>query len=184
MNRTKRTLVAVGAPTAAVALAVIVLTVGCVGAGLRADWDEAAATCRGSIVELDFDPKGHIEARAGDKAVASAGVATRRVSYDSCTKTPVPRAFSQSGVRYARMKTQVKLTCRFPGRFVVHVYPVSPSWAGERPAGSAVGLVLGRRLGTGPGPRRTILASATVLTRSSESDVVFVRRYCTASTSR
>ena len=183
--RTKRTLVAVGALAAAVALAAMLFTGRRADPeGMRVGSDEAAASCRGSVVDLDFDPKGHIEARAGGRTVASADIASRRVSYDACAKARVPRAFSQSGVRYARMKTRVQLTCRFPGRFVVHVYPVSPSWAGERPAGSAVGLVLGRRVGPGPGPHRTILASATVLTRSGESDVVFVRRYCTASMSR
>jgi hypothetical protein len=170
---------------AAVALAVVLVAGGCADPiGLRANWHEAAASCRGSTVELDFDPKGHIEARAGDKTIASADVVNRQVSYDACAKTPVPGSFSQSGVRYTRMKTRTTLTCRFPGRFVVAVYPVSPSWAGERPAGSNIALVLGRRLGPGPAPQRTILASATVLRRSDESDVVFVRRYCSASTSR
>ena len=185
MARTKRALVAFGFLTAAGGLAVLLLTGG--PADLRNLWissHEAAATCRGSIVELDFDPEGKIEARADGKTVASADVGSRRVSYDACAKAPVPRAFSQGRVRYTRMKTRTTLSCRFPGRFVVAVYPVSPSWAGERPAGSAVGLVLGRRLGPGPGPRRTILASATVLKRSGESDVVFVRRYCRAATTR
>jgi hypothetical protein len=183
MTRTKRTLVGAGL-TAAVAVAAV-LVAGCADPiGLRANWHEAAASCRGSMVELDFDPKGHIEARTGGKTVASADVVGRRVSYDACAKTPVPRAFSQGGVRYARMKARVKLTCHFPGRFVVVVYPVSPSWAGEGPAGSNVGLVLARSLRAGPGPQRTILASATVLSRSNESDIVFVRRYCTASTTR
>jgi hypothetical protein len=185
MTRTKRALVAVGFLTAAGGLALLLLTGG--PADLRNLWissHEAAATCRASVVELDFDPEGHIEARAGGKTVASADIASRRVSHDACAKTPVPQAFSQGGVRYARMTTRVTLSCRFPGLFGVHVYPVSASWSGERPAGSAVGLVLERRLGTGPGPRRTILASATVLRRSDDSDVVFVRRYCTAATTR
>ena len=182
MTRTKRTLVAAGL-TAAVALAVVLVAGGCADpVGLRANWHEAAASCLGSMVELDFDPEGHIEARAGGKTVASADVVSRRVSYDACAKRPMPRGFYQGGVRYARLKSRATLTCRFPGRFVVVVYPVSPSWAGERPAGSNVGVVLGRRLGPGPGPQRTILASATVLTRSEESEVVFVRRYCTAAT--
>jgi hypothetical protein len=184
MNRTKPALVTAGA-LAAAALTVVLFTGGCADpTGLRASGNEDAASCRGSLVQLDFDPKGHIEARTGGKTVASADIVSRSVSYDACAKTPVPRAFSQSGVRYARMTTRVTLSCRFPGRFVVHVYPVSPSWAGERPAGTNVGLVVGRRLGPGPGPQRTILASATVLSRSDESDVVFVRRYCTAATTR
>jgi hypothetical protein len=106
------------------------------------------------------------------------------VSYDVCAKAPLPQGYSQRGVRYTRMKSRATISCRFPGRFLVTVYPVSPSWTGELPAGSAVGLVLGLRRGTGPGPRRTILASATVLRRYGESDVVFARRYCSAATNR
>jgi hypothetical protein len=135
-------------------------------------------------VELDFDPEGRIEARAGGKTVASGDVVSRRVSYDACTKRRMPSGFSQGGVRYAQLRSRVTLTCRFPGRFMVVVYPVSPSWAGERPAGTNVGLVVGRRLRPGPGPQRTILASATVLTRSHESSLVFVRPYCRPTTSR
>jgi hypothetical protein len=127
--------------------------------------------------------RAHRSPRRGE-TVASADVPSRRVSYDVCAKAPLPQGYSQRGVRYTRMKSRATITCRFPGRFLVTVYPVSPSWTGELPAGSAVGLVLGRRLGTGPSSRRTILASATVLRRSGESDVVFARRNCSAATNR
>jgi hypothetical protein len=143
--------------------------------------EESAARCEGSLVELEFDPEGHIEARADGETVAAADVTSRDVNDDACTKTPAPRAFNQGGVRYTTLKTRATVTCRFPGRFVVHVYSVSPSWAGERPAGSAVGLVLGRRITRNPGPQRTILASATVVERSEESVVSFVGRFCTPS---
>jgi hypothetical protein len=110
MARTKRTLVAAGL-TAAVALAVVLVAGGCADPiGLRANWHEAAASCRGSMVELDFDPEGHIEARAGGKTVASADVVSRRVSYDACAKRPMPRGFYQGGVRYARLKSRATLT--------------------------------------------------------------------------
>jgi hypothetical protein len=163
----------------------LVLATGCSGHylfGISAH--EAAGACRGSIVELRFDPKGQIEALADGKTVASADVPSRRVSQDSCVETPVPRSYSQQGVRYARLTTPATLTCRFPGRFVVAVYPVTASWSGEQPAGSAVDLVAERRFGPGPGPARTILAGATVMRRSGESDLVFVRRFCRPSTSR
>jgi hypothetical protein len=140
--------------------------------------EAATAKCQGSIVELDFDPEGHIEARSGGQTVASANVASRELSDDACTKAPTLHAFSQSGVRYARLMERTTLICRFPGRFFVHVASVSPSWAGERPAGSEVALVLGKRVGPGPGPQRTILAAAVVLERSDESNLLFVRRYC------
>ena len=140
--------------------------------------EAATVQCQGSIVELDFDPEGRIEARSGGHTVALANVASRELNDDACTKTSTLHAFSQSGVRYARMKEQTTLICRFPGRFFVHVASVSPSWAGERPAGSEVALVLGKRIGPGPGPRRTILAAAVVLERWDESNLLFVRRYC------
>jgi hypothetical protein len=141
--------------------------------------NSATAKCQGSIVELEFDPEGHIEARTHGKTVASADVEGRELSYDTCAKAPTQGGWAQSGVRYTKLHKQTTLTCRFPGRFFIHIHPVSASWAGERPAGSAVYLVLGKRVSPGPGPQRTILASASVMERSSESDVVFVRRYCT-----
>ena len=157
----------------------LLLAAGCAGRhvfGISAE--EAAGVCRGSAVEIEFDPHGRIEVRTAGETVASADVPSRRVSDESCAKTPVPRSFWQGKLHYARLTTRTTLTCRLPGRFIVHAYPVSASWAGERPAGSAVGLVLGRRLGHGPGPQRTILASATVLERSDESDLLFLRPYC------
>ena len=141
----------------------------------------AAVTCSGSVVELEFDPAGRIEARTEGEKVAEAGTHSDHLNDDDCAKTPPPHAFSQAGVRYTRIEDPTTVTCRFPGRFLVHVYPVSPSWAGERPGGRAIGLVLERRIGRAPGPPRVILASASILDRHEESNVVFVRKYCTPS---
>jgi hypothetical protein len=143
--------------------------------------EPATARCQGSTVELDFDPEGHIEARTGGQTVASADVSSRKLNYDACTKVPTQNGWSQSGVHYTTMKKRTTVTCRFPGRFFVHAESVSTSWSGDFPAGSGVSLVLGKRVVPGPGPKRTILAAATVLERSDESYVVFVRRYCLAS---
>jgi hypothetical protein len=137
-----------------------------------------AATCPGSIVQLEFHPEGDIEARADGKTIAVADVRSGDLKDDVCEMTPSPSSYNQGGVRYARVKTPTTVTCRFPGRLVVTISPVSPSWAGKRAAGNSVGLVVGRRFTRNLGPHRTILASATVLERSSESDLVFVRRFC------
>jgi hypothetical protein len=147
-------------------------------------WKNAAVRCQGSVVELDFDPGGRIEARIGAETVAEAGVHSQRLNDDACAETPPPGSFSQAGVRYRRRADRTTLTCRFPGRVLVHAESVSPSWAGERPAGRAVALVLERRLSSKPGPPRVILASAVVVERHEESSVVFVRRYCSPSSDR
>jgi hypothetical protein len=137
-----------------------------------------AAKCSGSIVELEFNPEGNIEARADGKTIAVADVRSGDLKDDVCEVTPSPRSYNQGGVRYRRLTTPTTLTCRFPGRLIVTISPVSPSWAGERTAGHSVGLVVGRRFTRNLGPHRTILASATVLERSGESDLVFVRQFC------
>jgi hypothetical protein len=160
------------------AVGMVVLTAAC--APLRHDLtgEEMAARCRGSIVELEFDPEGDIEARADGKTIAVADVTGGEVKDDICELTPSPSSYNQGGVRYTTLTTPTTLICRFPGRLTVTVAPVSPSWAGEQAAGNAVGLVVGRRFARHLGPHRTILASATVLERSGESNVVFVHRLC------
>jgi hypothetical protein len=185
MSVTKRTVVAVGAAGALVTIGGIVF------AYERADEeapfqaigfveDSATVECEGSIVELDFDPEGRIDARARGETVASADAARRGLNYDACSGAPTQRGWFV-GIRYTTVKERTMVTCRFPRRFSVHVHPVSPSWAGDRPAGSAVYLVLGERAKRGPGPNRTILASASVLERSEESSVSFAPQYCAAS---
>jgi hypothetical protein len=143
---------------------------------------DASATidCRGSRVELEFDPEAGIEARVRGFTVAAADVTRRALNHGDCAETPTHRGWD-TRLRYTTVATSTTLTCRFPGRFSVHVSSLSPSWAGERPAGSAVGLVLGRRVGPGTGPNRTIVASASVLERSDESELVYAPAYCTAS---
>jgi hypothetical protein len=142
--------------------------------------DSTTVECEGSVVSLDFDPEGHIEARVRGETIAAADAARRGINYDACTSARTQRGWSQRGARYARANGPTELRCRFPGRFSVHVTTVSPSWAGERPAGSAVYLVLGKRLQAGSGPNRTIVASASVLERPDESRLVFARGYCRA----
>ena len=142
--------------------------------------DPATAKCQGSIVELDFDPKGRIEARTSGQTIASADVGSRELRYDACTKVRTPSGYSERGVRYTTIHKRTTLTCRFPGRFFVNADSVSTSWSGDWPAGNSVSLVLASAVRPGPGPKRTILASAVVLERSNESYVVFVRRYCVA----
>lgn len=182
MSVTKRTVVAVGA------VGVLVTFAGVVFALARADEEapfravtfvEAPATieCEGSIVALDFDPEGRIETRVRGETVASADSARRGLNYDACAEARTQREWF-IGVRYTTVNEGTTLTCRFPGRFSVHVHPVSPSWAGGRPAGSAVYLVLGKRIGPAPGPNRTILVSASVIERPDESGVTFAPRYC------
>jgi hypothetical protein len=83
------------------------------------------------------------------------------------------------GIPYSGTTEAVTVTCRFPGGFSVHTHPVSPSWAGERPAGSAVYLVLNKRAKPGPGAKRTIVASATVIERDEESELRFSPAHCT-----
>ena len=142
--------------------------------------DSATVKCRGSDVELDFDPAGRVKARVRGETVASADAARRGLNYAACAEAPTQRGWF-TGVRYTWVKKRTTLTCRFPGGFFVHIHPVSPSWAGDRPAGSAVYLVVGKRVKPGPGPNRTIVASASVVERSDESEVAFAPGYCTAS---
>jgi hypothetical protein len=160
------------------AIGAVVVTTACAPLIREFAGEGIAARCPGSIVELEFDPEGDIEARADGKTIAVADVTRGDLKGDVCETTPSPRSYNQGGVRYTRLKTPTTLTCRFPGRLVVTISPVSPSWAGERAAGNSVGLVVGRRFARNLGPHRTILASATVLERSGESDLVFVRRFC------
>ena len=143
--------------------------------------DSTTVECEGSVVGLDFDPDGRIEARVRGKTIAAADAARRGLNYDACTSARTQRGWSQRGVRYVRVNEPTDLRCRFPGRFSVHVTTVSPSWAGDRPAGSAVYLVLGKRLQAGPGPNRTIVASASVLERPDESGLEFAAGYCSVS---
>jgi hypothetical protein len=181
----KRRIVAVGALIAVIAIAGALFAHERpdrkVRAALAFAGEPATARCQGSIVELDFDPEGRIEARSGGQTVASADLVSRELSYDACAKAPTQHGWSQRGVHYTMVKDRTTVTCRFPGRFFVHAESVSASWSGDAPAGSGVSLVLGRRVGPGPGPQKTILAAATVLERSDESNVVFVHRYCTTS---
>lgn len=173
------------------AVGVLVTIAGAVFALARADEEapfravtfvEASATieCEGSIVALDFDPEGRIDARVRGETVASADSERRGLNYDACAETRTQRRWF-IGVRSRTVNERTTLTCRFPGRFSVHVHPVFPSWSGGSPAGSAVYLVLGKRVGPGPGPNRTILVSAAVIERPDESDVTFAPRYCRAS---
>src|SRR5215213_8221017 len=145
-------------------------------------WVDESATvaCEGSVVSLDFDPDGRIEARVRSQTIAAADAARRGLNDDACARAATQRGWSQRGVRYVPVHEPTELECRFPGRFWIHVTTVSASWAGDRPAGSAVYLVLGKRLRPGPGPKRTIVASASVLERPNESQLVFVPNYCTA----
>jgi hypothetical protein len=143
--------------------------------------EPTSVECQGSVVSLDFDPDGRIEARVRGETIAAADAERRGLNDDVCARAATPRGFSQRGVRYVPVHEPTEVRCRFPGRFSVYVTTVSPSWAGDRPAGSAVSLVLGRRLQGGTGPRRTIVASAVVLERADESELVFVSKYCTPS---
>jgi hypothetical protein len=142
--------------------------------------DAATVRCTGSVVQLDFDPAGRIEARLRSETVAAADVSRRGLNRGACAPAPTQRGWD-TRVAYTPVRERTMVTCRFPGSFSVHVHPVSPSWSGERPAGSAVYLVLDERLGPGTGPDRTILASASVIERSEESQLVFAADYCTAS---
>ena len=148
--------------------------------GLVRSDEPATIDCAGSVVELEFDPHGAIDARVGAITVASADASQRGLNHTACSETPPHRGWD-TRLPYETIATRTTLICRFPGRFFVQANSVAPSWAGERPAGSAVGLVLARRVGPGSGPNRTIVASATVLERVEESRVVFAPRYCTAS---
>jgi hypothetical protein len=140
----------------------------------------ATIDCAGSVVELAFDPEAGIDARVRGITVASADAARRGLNHTDCKETPAHRGWD-TRLPYKVVATSTTLVCRFPGRFFVQVNAVAPSWAGERPAGSAVGLVLAKRVGPGSGPNRTMVASATVLERVDESEVVFAPRYCTPS---
>lgn len=183
---TTRTLLALGGAASILTIGGVVLAYG------RADEagpfpavtlvDESATVeCEGSVVELAYDPNGRIEVRVEGKAVAAADAARRGLNYDICAKAPTQHGWN-TAIPYTRLKESTTITCRFPRRFYVHVHSVSPSWAGERPAESAVYLVLGKRLKSGTGPNRTILASASVVERSEESRVVFAHDdNCTAS---
>jgi hypothetical protein len=175
-NRTIAILSALGV----IALAVAFAQRGQGEPGLASVDYEGTVRCRGSIVELDFDPESRTEVRTRGRIVAAARVGSRKLARE-CTKVPIQQAWSQAGIRYTWTKKPTKLTCRLPGRFFVHTQPVSPSWAGERQAGSAVSVVLGRRVRPGPGPQRTILASASVVRRPSESTLAFAAGYCAVS---
>jgi hypothetical protein len=140
----------------------------------------ATIDCAGSVVELEFDPDAGVDARARGTTVASADVSRRRLNHTDCRETPAHRGWD-TRLRYEIVGERMTITCRFPGRFFVQANSVSPSWAGERPAGSAVGLVLGRRVGPGSGPGRTLVATATVLERTDESELIYAPRFCTAS---
>jgi len=142
--------------------------------------ESATVECEGSVVGLDFDPDGRIEARVRGETIAVVDAARRGLNHDTCAEAATQRGWSQRGVRYVPINEPTELLCRFPARFWVHVTTVSASWAGDRPAGSAVYLVLGKRLQAGPGPKRTIVASASVLERADESRVVFAPDYCRA----
>ena len=133
----------------------------------RGDSFTGSVQCRGNTARLEFDP-GRIEVSVRGLGVIEARAGRREFDYGVCA-----RAATQSGwfvgVPYHRTAEAGTVTCRFPGGFSVHTHPVSPSWAGERPAGSAVYLVLNRRAKAGPGPKRTIVASASVVERPEES---------------
>ena len=146
-----------------------------------ADFAGAAVVCNGSAVTLEFDPARRVRARSAGETVAEADFAGQQLDTQACDEQPAPTSFSQAGVHYIRTQRPTILTCRFPGRFLVAVEPVSPSWAGERPAGRNVALVLERRTRPGAGPPGVILAAGTVLERPEESDLVYVGRYCSAS---
>jgi len=160
------------------AIGAVAMTTACAPLIRESAGEGIAAECPASTVELEFDPDGDIKARADGKTIAVADITGGEVKDDVCEMTPRPRSYNQGGVRYTRLKTPTTLTCRFPGRVVITISPVSPSWGGERAAGNSVGLVVGRRFTRNLSPHRTILASATVLERSGESDLVFVRRFC------
>lgn len=143
---------------------------------------EAAATieCAGSLVQLEFDPDGRIRAGVGGVTLARADASRREVNDDVCSAATTQTGWD-TRTPYSRRSGTTTLRCRLPGRFSIHLHPLSPSWAGERPAGSALYLVLGRRVGPGTGPNRTIVASAGVLERPEESELAFAPAYCTPS---
>ena len=140
----------------------------------------ATIDCAGSVVELAFDPDAGVDARVRGITVASADRTRRGLNHSACKETAAQRGWD-TRLRYEIVARRTTLACRFPGRFFVHVHSVSPSWAGERPAGSAVGLVLGKRVGPGSGPNRTVVATASVLERTDESQLVYAPRFCAAS---
>jgi hypothetical protein len=124
---------------------------------------------------LQFDSE-HAEASVKKDTIIRA-TPHRRAFDDVCKRAPTQRGWFV-GIKYRSTTAATTVVCRFPGRFSVHTHPVSPSWAGERPAGSAVYLVLGKRAKPGPGVQRTIVASATVLERPEESRLTFSPKYC------
>jgi hypothetical protein len=175
---------AVGGLAAAVAVYAVVNDPGTNGderfdALVRSD-APSTIECSGSVVELAFDPEAGIDARVDSVTVAAADVTRRGLSHTACSETPAQRGWD-TRLSYETVVASATIVCRFPGRFFVHTHAVAPSWAGEQPAGSAVGLVLGRSVGPGSGPNRTVVATATVLERSGESQAVFAPRFCRAS---
>ena len=136
--------------------------------------ESTAVTCRGSVVELEFDPAGRIEARTGGEQVAEAGIHSDQLNEDVCGKTGPPRELSFRDSWYTLTSDRTTLTCYFPGHFLVKTSPSSASWAGERPAGRSVSLVLERR------DRLSVaFASGSVLERTEESTLYYMRRHCT-----
>ena len=127
----------------------------------------ALAGCSG----LSFDG-GRVEVRLGDDRVAWADTDRRRLE-EGCERVKIQKSWFV-GVRYARTGQRTTLTCRFSGRFFVHVQPTYSSESGEvSPDGSAVYLVVGPK-------KRTLVASASVTESSGGSDLQYSRRYCSA----
>jgi hypothetical protein len=141
--------------------------------------DDETVRCEEPVATLRFDPGGKIAVYVRNQLVVSADSGGREVT-SACAK-----AVTKEGNFVANLDTRLEkpttLTCRFPQRFWVHVSPSSPSWAGERPAGSSVSLILGKRAVPGPGAQSSIVAGATVYERSRESYIVFDSHYCKAS---
>ena len=62
--------------------------------------DSTTVECEGSVVGLDFDPDGRIEARVRDRTIAAADAARRGLNYEACTS-----ARTQRGCRSAESGT-------------------------------------------------------------------------------
>jgi hypothetical protein len=138
-----------------------------------------AVRCEEPVATLDFDPDGKIEVHVRNQLIVSADAGGREFT-NACAKAVHKPGYFVANID-TRLEKPATLTCRFPQRFWVQASSTSASWAGERPAGSSVALILGKRAVPGPGAQLSIVAGATVMERSGESDVFFDSHYCKAS---
>ena len=128
---------------------------------------EATALCTESAAELVWDPEDRIEVRVADQVAAWADDDGREVDFDVCDKTATQQGWFV-GIPYTHTKKPVTLSCRFRGRFFVHVHPTYSSEGGGSADGSAVYLVIGKK--------RTLVASAGT---GEKAQLSYWRRYCT-----